>query len=102
MTPSSAPRFRESAVIVLLRGRGADLETFWVRRSDEVGYMPGFEAFVGGTSNAEDAELPVEGAADDRERVLMACAIREAFEETGVLVALVTPATGDGAGARRR
>lgn len=102
MTASSPARFRESAVIVLIRGSGADLETFWVRRSDEVGYMPGFEAFVGGTASAEDAELPVEGAADDRERTLMACAIREAFEETGVVVALAAPVTEDLAEDRRR
>jgi glyoxylase-like metal-dependent hydrolase (beta-lactamase superfamily II)/8-oxo-dGTP pyrophosphatase MutT (NUDIX family) len=102
MTPSTGARFRESAVIVLVRGHGAELETYWVRRSDAVAYMPGFEAFVGGTASAEDAELPVEGAVDDRERTLMACAIREAFEETGVLVALAAQPAGDVAESRRR
>ena len=82
------PRFRGSAAVVLLRGHGLDLETWWVRRSDNVPYMPGFEAFIGGTIEPADAELPVDGAADDADRVLRACAIREAFEEAGVLVAL--------------
>jgi glyoxylase-like metal-dependent hydrolase (beta-lactamase superfamily II)/8-oxo-dGTP pyrophosphatase MutT (NUDIX family) len=73
-------------VVVLVRGHGDRLETFWVRRSDAVSYMPGFRAFVGGTVNVEDAELAIEGAGDPSGRELMACALREAFEEAGVLV----------------
>src|SRR5262245_42081260 len=62
------------------------METFWVRRRDAVSYMPGFRAFVGGTVNAEDAELEIDGATDPVRRELMACALREAFEEAGVLI----------------
>ncbi len=79
-------RPRSSAVVLLVRGHGDALETFWVRRSDAVSYMPGFRAFVGGTVDPEDAELPIEGVADAARRELMACALREAFEEAGVLV----------------
>ncbi len=86
MTPSVSTRPRASAVVLLVRGEGVALETFWVRRSDAVSYMPGFRAFVGGTVNPEDAELPVEGEPDAGRRELMACALREAFEEAGVLV----------------
>jgi len=46
-------------VVLLVRGHGDQLETFWVKRSDAVSYMPGFRAFVGGTVNVEDAELPI-------------------------------------------
>src|SRR6059036_2756441 len=82
------PRFRDSGAIVLLRGRGADLEVFWVRRSEQVSFMPGFHAFVGGVVGPADSTLPIEGAAgDDRERTLRGCAVRETFEEIGVLVA---------------
>jgi len=91
MSAPEKPRFRGSAVVVLLRGHGLDLETWWVRRSDAVSVMPGFDAFPGGTIEPADAELPVEGATDDGERVLRACAIREAFEEAGVLIGLVAP-----------
>src|SRR5262249_50387295 len=52
-----------------------------------VRYMPGFRAFPGGTANAEDQELEIDGIAPGPERVARACAIREAFEETGVLLA---------------
>jgi glyoxylase-like metal-dependent hydrolase (beta-lactamase superfamily II)/8-oxo-dGTP pyrophosphatase MutT (NUDIX family) len=88
MTPSEKPLLRGSAAVVLVRGQGADLETWWVRRSDAVPHMPGFDAFIGGSVEPADAELPIEGAADEANRVLRACAIRETFEESGVLVAL--------------
>jgi endoribonuclease LACTB2 len=81
-------KFKESAAIVLIRGEGEAIEVFWVRRGDSVSYMPGFDAFIGGKVAAEDLELPIESAAEGPERVLRACAIREAFEEAGVLVAL--------------
>jgi len=88
MTASDRPRFRESAAVVLVRGTGESLETFWVKRSDEVPFMPGFYAFLGGKVDAQDSELEVAGAASDFERAARACAIREAFEEAGVLVGL--------------
>ncbi|MEK7329784.1 MAG: MBL fold metallo-hydrolase, partial [Candidatus Eisenbacteria bacterium] len=77
--------------MLLVRGHGDVLQTFWVRRSDSVRYMPGFRSFVGGTVNPEDAELPIEGAPSGPERELMACALREAFEEAGVLVGVDQP-----------
>jgi glyoxylase-like metal-dependent hydrolase (beta-lactamase superfamily II)/8-oxo-dGTP pyrophosphatase MutT (NUDIX family) len=77
--------------VLLARGHGDTLETFWVRRSDAVSYMPGFRSFVGGTVDPEDAELPIEGAPEGPDRALMACALREAFEEAGVLVGVDRP-----------
>src|SRR5262249_10468141 len=90
---SSDPRSRPraSAVVVLVRGHGEGLEVFWARRSDTVSYMPGFRSFVGGTVDAEDAELPIEARRAGAERGLVACALREAFEEAGVLVGLEAP-----------
>ena len=87
MSAPEKPHFRGSAAVILVRGHGPDLETWWVRRGETVQYLPGFEAFIGGSIEPQDAELPVEGAANEAERVLCACAIREAFEEAGVLVA---------------
>lgn len=90
MPASPAPRakFRDAAVVVLVRGHGLDLETFWVRRSDAVPVQPGFHAFIGGKVDAADADLPLPGVTDDFDRAARACAIREALEEAGVLVAL--------------
>jgi glyoxylase-like metal-dependent hydrolase (beta-lactamase superfamily II)/8-oxo-dGTP pyrophosphatase MutT (NUDIX family) len=85
--PAPKPRFKESAAVILVRGAGRTLETYWVKRSDRVSYMPGFEAFLGGKVNPEDVDLPVAGAPEGAERVMRACALREAFEEAGVLLA---------------
>jgi len=101
LTPVSGLKFRASAAVVLIRDHGGSLEVFWVRRSDLVPYMPGFDAFVGGTANADDVELAERlGAAagfrlDEpggpevlKGLALEACAIRETFEEAGVLLGL--------------
>ena len=106
MSADAPPRFRDSAAIVLLRGTGASLETFWVKRSDAVGYMPGFQAFLGGKVAPEDREIEMSGATSEEERILRACAVREALEEAGVLLALdaptAAPPPGVLADARRR
>ncbi len=89
--------------MLLVRGHGEELETFWARRSDAVSYMPGFRSFVGGTVDPEDAELLIEGAPEGHGRALIACALREAFEEAGVLVGVdETGPLGQLAEARRR
>jgi len=41
MSSPQPPEFRESAVVVLVRGHGDGLETYWVRRSDDLAVMPG-------------------------------------------------------------
>lgn len=81
---------------MLLRGQGQSLECYWVKRSESVGFMPGFHAFPGGTAGPDDRLLPIEGVADERERALRACGIRETFEEVGILVA--SPGSFDPAG----
>src|SRR3989442_1432122 len=84
---ADAPRYRDSAAIVLIRGHETAFEVYWARRADQVSFMPGFYAFPGGIVGPGDVALPIEGAANERGRVLRACAIRETFEEIGVLVA---------------
>jgi glyoxylase-like metal-dependent hydrolase (beta-lactamase superfamily II)/8-oxo-dGTP pyrophosphatase MutT (NUDIX family) len=88
MSTDAPPRFRDSAAIVLLRGPSTSLEVFWVKRSDAVGYMPGFQAFLGGKVATEDREIEMSGAASEEDRVFRVCAVREGFEEAGVLLAL--------------
>ena len=106
MTPTTdKKRFRDSAAVVLVRGHGPSLETYLVKRSESVGYMPGFHAFIGGKVDAEDADLALEAlpaelpdVPEDLAPVLLACAVREAFEETGVLIGKVAggpPEPGD-------
>src|SRR5262245_57384431 len=88
MSTDAKPRFRDSAAIVLLRDSGPALQAFWVKRSDGVGYMAGFQAFLGGKVIPEDREVEMAGAESEEDRVFRVCAVREAFEEAGVLLAL--------------
>lgn len=79
-------KLRDSAAVVLIRGQGEALEVFWVRRSDRVAFMPGFRAFVGGSVDRSDTNLAIQDVPEELERLLRACALRELFEETGVLL----------------
>jgi glyoxylase-like metal-dependent hydrolase (beta-lactamase superfamily II)/8-oxo-dGTP pyrophosphatase MutT (NUDIX family) len=106
-TPPAA-RVRPSAAIVLWRRNAKkQIEVFWVRRSAILRFMGGWHAFPGGGIGAIDLSIPVQGkpigvdAAYEHEDVpgadglelratlidgLLSCAVRELFEETGVLL----------------
>ncbi len=85
---------RASAAVVPWRRRpeqGGGLEVFWVRRSPALAFMGGWHAFPGGGLARGDAALPTDGPprglpANDDLPGLAACALRELFEETGLLV----------------
>jgi endoribonuclease LACTB2 len=78
---------RDAASVVLVRRGPAGLETFWVRRGDQLTFAGGFYAFAGGRVDAADAGVPVANASalPRAERACVAAAARELFEETGVL-----------------
>ena len=59
----------------------------WARRSLQLKFLPGYQAFPGGRVEAQDRETVVENCDDQDLAVLIACAARECFEETGVLLA---------------
>jgi glyoxylase-like metal-dependent hydrolase (beta-lactamase superfamily II)/8-oxo-dGTP pyrophosphatase MutT (NUDIX family) len=110
-----APR-ASAAVVLWRRRSGSRLEVYWVQRSRALPFMGGWHAFPGGglaKSTPGDAALPVAGAphgladsADAAEAVgfppglrdtvetvgpdlvpgIAACALRELFEETGLLL----------------
>src|ERR1700686_2933817 len=50
---------RDAASVVLVRRGPAGLETFWVRRGDQLTFAGGFYAFAGGGGDAADAGGPV-------------------------------------------
>ncbi len=105
------PAVRASGGVVLWRRSGnGDLEVYWVERSKKLAFMGGFHAFPGGGRSRKDLELtvvgepsgldgaPIEAAmpSDVIDGVelepigapgILACVIRELFEETGILLA---------------
>jgi glyoxylase-like metal-dependent hydrolase (beta-lactamase superfamily II)/8-oxo-dGTP pyrophosphatase MutT (NUDIX family) len=80
---------RDAAAVILLRHRTdpSDPQVYWVRRSEKLAFLGGFQAFPGGQLDASDAETRVENCADAETAAMIACAARELFEELGVLVA---------------
>lgn len=80
-------RLRDSAVVVLVRGDTAsERQVFWVRRGERVTFSGGFYAFPGGKVDRADAEVPIRSCPPGEEAIRV-CAIRETFEEAGVLLA---------------
>ena len=97
---------RDAATVILLRqavdagARGVGFEAFLLRRTAELEFAPGAFVFPGGSVDASDADPglgwagpdPAEFAAlldvpPDRARALVCAAVRETFEESGVLLA---------------
>ncbi len=115
--PPTPPK--DAATVMLLRERaGGGFEIFMVRRHTKSGFMGGAYVFPGGKLDADDSSdavldrvegrTPLEaaqalGEGDDPRRAagLFVAAVRETFEEAGVLLA-DTEAGADLAAARRR
>lgn len=80
-------KLRDSSVVVLVRGAaGPEREIFWVRRGEKLTFSGGFYAFPGGKLDKADASVSIAGCPAGEE-ALRVCAIRETFEEAGVLLA---------------
>jgi 8-oxo-dGTP pyrophosphatase MutT (NUDIX family) len=96
-----------SATVVLLRERAGELEVFLLRRHARSDVLGGAYVFPGGKADAEDAAwvarldqpapelhaaLGEPALAVEQAAALFVTAIREVFEETGLLFADATPA----------
>src|SRR5262245_9790021 len=77
---------KDAAVMILLRDP-ADPKVFWVKRAKTLAFMANYHAFPGGQRDADDAEIPILNAENITDAVMRITAIREIFEETGVLIA---------------
>lgn len=115
---------RASASVVLWRPGASATEIFWVRRSRAVPFMPGWYAFPGGGLSSADRAIEVRGRPAGLEEAvvdgampvavtggreldellpdgLLAAALRELFEETGLLIGATSVGASTLAAARR-
>ena len=101
--PDPPVRPRPSATLVLLRQAGFGLEVLLLKRSPRSGFIPGAWVFPGGTVDRDDADPGIlsrihgvtQEAANERLRPSVSeppalaywvAALRETFEETGILL----------------
>lgn len=91
---------RDAATVVLLRDGASGIDVWLLTRVTSMAFAAGMAVFPGGRVDAADAELPFVAGSDEAAagrfgcepaaaRALVGAAVREVFEETGVL--LTTP-----------
>jgi len=91
---------RDAATVMLLREGGAGFEVYMLRRKPTLAFAPGAYVFPGGSVDLRDADEQVDwagpdaarwgellGAPPELARALVCAAVRETFEESGVLLA---------------
>jgi glyoxylase-like metal-dependent hydrolase (beta-lactamase superfamily II)/8-oxo-dGTP pyrophosphatase MutT (NUDIX family) len=84
---------RPAATILLLRDGAQGLEVLMTRRSEQASFAPGVYVFPGGALDAADQGENAQrlsrtrGSQSAEQRAFTVAAIREAFEELGVLLA---------------
>ena len=88
---------RDASTVVLLRDGASGIETWLLTRVRGMAFAAGASVFPGGRVEESDAELPFSadgpaltasryGVDEARARALLGAAVRETFEETGVLL----------------
>ena len=84
---------RPAATLLLLRPASEGFEVLMTRRSEQASFAPGAYVFPGGTVDAADGDARAISISRGREaqgpevRTLCVTAIRESFEELGILLA---------------
>ncbi|MGQ0846187.1 MAG: NUDIX hydrolase [Sporichthyaceae bacterium] len=91
---------RDAATVALLRDTPAGVEVYTLRRQQKMAFAPGMYVFPGGSVDERDAHASIAWAgppasfwaeafavSEDLARALVCAAVRETFEESGVLLA---------------
>jgi 8-oxo-dGTP pyrophosphatase MutT (NUDIX family) len=100
--PPAVPR--DAATVMLVRPAPAGLEVYMLRRQPSMAFAPGAYVFPGGSVDARDTDEQVSWTGPDAAewgrifaappslaRALVCAAVRETFEESGVLLAGESP-----------
>lgn len=76
---------KDAAAIILLNQDKS--KVLWAQRNPKISFLGGFHAFPGGKTDPVDAQIAVKNCADQTLEKFIVCAVRELFEEVGVLLA---------------
>lgn len=87
MQEITKPVTPKDAAAMILLSDPQDPRVFWVKRSLKLSFMGGWQAFPGGQRDPGDFHVRVLNCDDPEDAAMRVCAVRELFEETGVLVA---------------
>lgn len=74
---------KDAAAIILLK----DGKVLWARRNPNIKFLGGWHAFPGGKVELTDGEIRVKNCEDKELEKFIVAAVREVFEEVGVLLA---------------
>ncbi|NNE68612.1 MAG: MBL fold metallo-hydrolase [Pyrinomonadaceae bacterium] len=75
---------KEAAALIVLEAHGKKI--LWARRNPALKFLGGFHSFPGGKVDEDDERCRVENAPNSETARLIACAVRETFEEVGILL----------------
>jgi 8-oxo-dGTP pyrophosphatase MutT (NUDIX family) len=85
--PASVVQPKPAATAVLIRNGATEPEVLLLKRHRSSGFVPGAYVFPGGRVDAADADVPWPGGTSEPAGEYWIAAVREMFEETGVLLA---------------
>ena len=72
---------RDASAVILIKNE----KVLWAQRNPNIKFLGGWHAFPGGKVDPTDSEIKVKNCADKDLEVFIVAAVRELFEETGVL-----------------
>ena len=75
---------REAAALVVFDSTGK--KVLWAKRNEKLKFLGGFHSFPGGKVEQGDSQVEVRNASSADEAELIACGVRETFEEVGILL----------------
>ena len=73
---------RDASAIILIK----DGKVLWAQRNPQLKFLGGWHAFPGGKTENSDAEIEVKNCEDVDLKQFIVSAVRECFEEVGVLI----------------